>query len=70
MPEKKMTKAERRWAFQHAKQHAIEAINDTLTDERHSSIKQDGVFRPDIQSEVIEELKRIKRTIRARKFIW
>lgn len=63
-----MTKAERRWAFGHAKSHAIESIKDTIDDERHSVVTKDDKPRVDIQEEVDGYLREFLRLIRSVKF--
>lgn len=65
---KSLTKAERKWAFQHAKYHVLESINDAMTEEAHSIINECGMPRPDIQEIVLDELMKFKKLIRAIKF--
>lgn len=60
-----MTKREKLASFRHAKQHAVEAITEVLTDEHHSILRVDGEPRRDMQAEVMRHLegflKQIKR---------
>lgn len=62
-----LTRAERRWAFKHAKEHFIEAMKDILTDEHHSMIQRNGVTRDDIHAEVMGHLERWFRQVRKEK---
>lgn len=65
---KKLTERERRWAFQHAKRHMLEAITDVQIDESHSVINECGIPRPDIQAEVMYILDQFKKQIRGIKY--
>jgi len=68
MPKKRLTKRERHWAFQHAKQHVLEAITETEIDEHHSIINECGEPRFDIQAEVMQTLAQFKKLIRSVKY--
>ncbi len=62
--EKEPTLKERRWAFNHAKKHAIEALTEVLTEEHHSAIMQDGKARPDLQDIVEAHLEHLLRLVK------
>lgn len=63
-----LTTREKRACFRHAKEHAVEAINDALVDEHHSIMEVDGVTRRDMQGQTEKYLERFLRQIKRAKF--
>lgn len=60
-----LNRKERAAAFKHAKDHAIEALTDMMSDEHHSAIK---VGEKDAHSEVMGHLERMLRLVRRESF--
>lgn len=58
---------ERKACFAHAKDHIVEAIEDSISDEHHAVMEVDGVVRRDMQGRTEADMRWMLRFVKSLK---